>query len=104
MIGFLKNLFGGGANYRTLVKEGAAVVDVRTGPEYDRGHVRGAMNIPLDRIGGRTGEFKTKNQAVICCCESGSRSAQAVSILRRAGVKAYNGGNWKSLQHKLSGN
>lgn len=101
MFGFLKNLFGGGSGFKTLVKQGAAIVDVRTGPEYDLGHVKGAMNIPVDRVAGRAGEFKVNNQAVICCCESGSRSARAVSILRKAGVKAYNGGNWKSLQHKI---
>lgn len=102
MFGFLKNLFGGSSTFKALVKEGAAIVDVRTGPEYDRGHVKYAMNIPLDRVASRAGEFKAKNQPVICCCESGSRSAKAVSILRKAGVKAYNGGSWKSLQHKLS--
>lgn len=101
MFSFLKKIFGGGSGFKNLVKEGAAIVDVRTGPEYDRGHVKGAMNIPLDRVAGRAGEFKTGNRAVICCCESGSRSAQAVAILRKAGVRAFNGGNWKSLQHKL---
>lgn len=102
MLHFLKKIFSGGFNAKALVNSGAAVVDVRTGPEYDRGHVRGAMNIPLDRIAIRAAEFKQKKQAVICCCQSGSRSSSAVAILKKAGVEAYNGGNWQQLQNRLN--
>ncbi|MBL7727684.1 MAG: rhodanese-like domain-containing protein [Dinghuibacter sp.] len=102
MLQFLKKLFGGGFNAKALVNNGAVIIDVRTGPEYDRGHVRGAMNIPLDRVAGRAAEFKQKKQVVICCCQSGSRSGSAVAILKKAGVEAYNGGNWQQLQNRLN--
>lgn len=102
MIGLLKKWFGGTGNLKSLVNNGAVIVDVRTGPEFDRGHVRNALHIPLDRIAIRASEFKQKNQVVICCCQSGSRSADAVAILKRAGVKAFNGGNWKRVQDQLS--
>jgi phage shock protein E len=103
MLGLLKKLFGGGTDYKALMDSGAVVVDVRTGPEFDRGHVKGALNIPLDRIAGRAAEFKTKNQVVICCCQSGMRSGSAVSILKKSGVTAYNGGNWMQVQQRISG-
>jgi phage shock protein E len=101
MISWLKNLFSGGVSYRNLMEKGAIVIDVRSGPEYDRGHVRGALNIPFDRIATRIGEFRQKGKAVICCCESGIRSGKAVRILKNAGVEAYNGGNWQRLQQKI---
>jgi phage shock protein E len=101
MIGILKKLFGGGSDFKSLINNGAVVVDVRTGPEFDNGHVKGALHIPLDRIALRAAEFKAKNQVVICCCQSGSRSGTAVARLKKAGVVAHNGGNWKQLQRQL---
>jgi phage shock protein E len=102
MLEWLKKIFGGGADYQKLMDRGAIIVDVRSGPEYDRGHIRGALNIPVDRIGGRVEEFKKKGKPVICCCQSGTRSGLAVMQLKKAGIEAYNGGNWQSLQRKIS--
>jgi phage shock protein E len=101
MLAFLKRLFGPGTDYKALIAKGAVVVDVRTGPEYDRGHIALARNIPVDRIASQAGAFRAKSIVVICCCESGMRSGRAAAILRQAGVEAYNGGGWRSLQQKL---
>jgi phage shock protein E len=39
---------------------------------------------------------------VITCCASGMRSGSATAILKQAGVEAYNGGSWMSLQNKMA--
>jgi phage shock protein E len=39
---------------------------------------------------------------VITVCRSGARSGMGKSILAAAGLEAYNGGPWDSLQNKLN--
>lgn len=103
MLDFLKKLFGGGPriNYRELVDQGAMIIDVRTKAEYASGHIKGAINIPLDQIDASVKKIKAKNKMVITCCRSGRRSGIAADILNRKGVKAVNGGGWTSLNSKL---
>jgi rhodanese-related sulfurtransferase len=100
MFSFLKNLFST-TNYANLLEKGAIIIDVRTGPEYDAGHLPKAKNIPLDRVNERVVELKSKNVPVICCCASGMRSAVASKLLKNNGIEAYNGGSWNSLGRKL---
>lgn len=104
MFNALKNLMGMGpkTNYAALVKEGAVIVDVRSKAEYQGGHIRGSINIPLDRLGHSLNQLKDKNKPVITCCASGIRSASAKALLRSRGyMQVYNGGGWYSLQNKL---
>jgi phage shock protein E len=43
-----------------------------------------------------------KEKAIITCCASGNRSAQAKNILKANGFsEVHNGGGWSSLQHKI---
>jgi rhodanese-related sulfurtransferase len=100
MFSFFKNLFKS-VNYQHLIAQGAWIIDVRTGAEYDTGHVQKAKNIPLDRLHSRIGEIKSQGVPVICCCASGVRSGKAVNILKANGIRAYNAGSWQSLARKL---
>jgi rhodanese-related sulfurtransferase len=102
-MGFFSNLFSSkpAVDYAELVKSGAIIVDVRTPGEFAQGHVKGAVNIPLDMIRSRAAELKQKNKPVITCCRSGARSGSAKSILTDAGIECYNGGAWDSLQNHL---
>lgn len=104
MIEFFKKLFGGGpkVDYRSLMEQGALIVDVRTPGEFTSGHIKGAVNIPLDTIRLKTAELKKKNKVIITCCRSGNRSSMAKGILISAGITAYNGGSWSALEAKLS--
>ena len=88
-------------NYSELVKNGAQIIDVRTPGEFKAGHIRGAVNIPLQTISSQLERIK-RDKPVITCCASGMRSASAQSILKSSGFEeVYNGGGWMSLQGKL---
>ena len=99
----IKELFGfKQTDYAQLVKEGAIIVDVRSKGENAGGHIRGSVNISLDKIGSNLPMLKKKNKPIITCCASGMRSASAKSILKSNGfTEVYNGGAWSSLQHKI---
>ena len=84
-----------------MVGVGALVIDVRSKEEYNRGHLSNRLNIPLDRIHPEVQTLKSKNKPIITVCRSGSRSAAAVNILRKAGLRAYNGGDWEFLARQL---
>jgi rhodanese-related sulfurtransferase len=66
----------------------ATVVDVREGYEYVRGHVPGAVLIPLALLPSRLGEVE-KQGPVYVICASGNRSVTGAAILRQAGFDAY---------------
>lgn len=99
----IKQLLGIGpdVNYTDLMKRGATIIDVRTEGEYVSGHIKGSVNIPLNRLPGSLSRLK-KDKPVITCCASGMRSASAKNILKSNGFsEVYNGGGWMSLQNKI---
>jgi len=100
---FLKNLFGiKSVDYKALVDEGAIIIDVRTPGEYNGGHIKGSVNIPLDTLERNLGKLKDKQKPVIICCASGMRSSRAKGILEAKGYEnVVNGGGWASLNAKI---
>lgn len=70
---------------KELVKGGAALVDVRTAPEYAAGHIDGAVNLPVQEIARRLGELDDKASPVVVYCLSGARSARAKRLLKSNG-------------------
>ena len=103
MLQAIKKLFGIGPkmDYAQLVKEGAIILDVRTKGEYAGGHIKNAINIPLDQLGSGLAKFKDKNKTIICCCASGMRSGSATGVLKSKGyTQVYNGGGWRGLNNK----
>ena len=103
MINTIKNILGFGpkVDYLQLVSDGAVIVDVRTKGEYQQGHIKGSLNIPLNNLSSQLTKLK-KDKVIITCCASGMRSAQARSILKENGfAEVHNGGGWSSLQNKI---
>jgi len=93
-LSFLSQLFGG-SRLKDALRKGAVIIDVRTPNEFDQGRVADSINIPIDRIPVNATRIKEMNRPVIFCCSSGSRSGQAVSIMKSTGLKeVYNGGSW----------
>ena len=73
-----------------LPRDGSAVLlDTRTVPEYNRGHIDGFMNIPVDALRDRIAEIE-KGKPVYVICQSGVRSYIATRILEGSGYEAYN--------------
>ena len=64
------------------------LIDVRERDEYARGHVPGAVNIPMSEIGSRLDELPGEAFDVIC--QAGGRSARAVQALESRGYDATN--------------
>lgn len=90
------------ADWAALVAAGAQIIDVRSSSEFACGHIRNAVNIPLDRLQVHLHTIR-KDRIVITCCASGMRSASAKAILIANGFnEVYNGGGWASLQSKIS--
>lgn len=99
------SLRGRGANVsvvratQLINQSGALVLDVREPAAYAAGHLRDAKNIPLKEVSNRVGDLsKYKGKPVIAVCQSGSQSARAAALLRKAGFEqAY------SLEGGLNG-
>jgi rhodanese-related sulfurtransferase len=70
-----------------LVEDGAQLVDVRAGHEWDAGHIAGATHLPLDELAGRTGEIDPE-RPVVLYCRGGTRSTMATDALADAGFDA----------------
>lgn len=103
MIELLKNLFGvkEKINPKELLNKGATIIDVRTKAEYQNGHIKGSVNIPLDKLESNISKIN-KNKPIITCCASGMRSAAAKNILKTHGfTEVHNGGAWIGLKHKI---
>lgn len=103
MLDAIKNLFGlEKTDYAELVKKGAIIVDVRSKSEFASGHVKNAINIPVNELQNNLSRLKDKNKIIITCCASGMRSASAKGILQNNGyTDVHNGGGWMSLNNKL---
>ena len=69
------------------MQSGALLIDIRGTDEYAREHIRGATNVPLDRIG----ELGTAPSPVIFHCRSGMRTEANTARLAAAtgGGPAY---------------
>lgn len=76
---------------------GGVIVDVRSPAEFQSGHVKGSMNIPLGDLESRAGKLKKMNKPIVLCCASGMRSGSGVGVLQKQGIECYNGGGWRSL-------
>ena len=62
------------------------LLDVRELDEYHRGHIATAKNLPLRKIDS----YRDTGKPVYVICQSGVRSKQAVTTLRKKGVAAIN--------------
>lgn len=78
------------------------LVDVRTPAEFSAGSVKGAVNIPLDKVSSQLSKFKGK-KTIVVFCQSGNRSSQAKRILEQNGCRqVINGGSWQNVKQLLT--
>lgn len=63
-------------------KEECLVIDVRSEEEYKEGHVKFAINMPIDTFADNLASIEEwKDKAVITVCNSGKKSGEAADIL-----------------------
>jgi len=70
-------------------QEGGLLLDVRTQAEFHRGHIEGAVNIPIDDLRDRLEEIP-RNRTLLVYCLTGIRSYYACRILQQKGFDALN--------------
>ena len=71
------------------------LVDVRSRPEFESGHVDGAVHLPLERLAQDAPLLLSdKSAPMVLYCLSGARSGMALQWLRQMGyTQATNGGS-----------
>ena len=67
-------------------KKGMMILDVRTNKDYERGHIPGAIHVPLSDIGDKIKKLK-KDKELVVYCENGNRSIWAIKRLMGMGYK-----------------
>ncbi|MCO6490727.1 MAG: rhodanese-like domain-containing protein [Phaeodactylibacter sp.] len=93
----MQRIFGGSGaaavDVKSLIANGAKLVDVRTPQEFAEGCAEGAINIPLQDLQRQLPKMKSWGVPVVAYCRSGNRSGIAEQILKANGVEAYNAGS-----------
>jgi rhodanese-related sulfurtransferase len=80
---------------RLMNNEDMLILDVRESAEFNTGHIRSAMHIPVGALKKRMTEIeKYKGRPVLAYCHSGGRSSHACRVLKKAGFEKL---------HNLSG-
>ncbi len=65
------------------------LLDVRTAAEYERGHIAGAVSVPITELAARAPFVALdRRRPVVAICLSAHRSIPAVRLLRRHGFDA----------------
>ena len=75
------------------LKSGDFLLDVRDPLEYESGHIKGAVNIPLPTLRDHLRDIPAGKEIAVCCA-AGQRSYYATRILKMNGysVKNISGG------------
>ena len=82
----------------------ALIIDVRTPIEFASGHVQGAVNLPMEKLGHNYASvLPDRARRIVVCCQSGTRSAIAAQFLRlQRYANVINGGSASDVARQLS--
>ena len=86
-----------------IATDNAILLDVRSAEEFASGHLRGAHNIPHDRIAEEIASVAPdKTVPVILYCHSGRRAGTALNTLKAMGYEnVSNFGGLEDAQERL---
>lgn len=92
---FLSRIRGGGDLDPATAAAGSAegtllLIDVREDDEYRALRGLGANHVPLGQLTAHLDRLAAAGKPVAFVCRSGSRSAMAMGLARRAGIDAHN--------------
>lgn len=88
LTGKVKNFFSEDIE-KLLKRDDVTLLDTRTKYEYERGHIRGFVNIPLDELRANL-HLIDKSKPVYLTCQVGQRGYVASRILSQNGYDVYN--------------
>ena len=85
-------------------KEKYLVIDVRSAEDYAKGHIKFALNMPLDTFKDEVSKIEDwKDKDVVLYCNSGKMSGEAAEILVNDGfTKVYNAEGVKQHSYDLT--
>jgi rhodanese-related sulfurtransferase len=77
------------AEAKSLLEDGALLVDVREDNEWESGRAPNATHIPLNSVPDHVEEFPS-DRLIVFVCRSGARSGRATKFLVEQGRDAVN--------------
>lgn len=75
--------------YEKVQQKDITILDVRELDEFQSGHIRSSINIPLSTLGNEF-EKLDKNKEYYVICHLGGRSSKACAFLSQQGYKVVN--------------
>lgn len=88
------------AEAKSLIHNGALLLDVRSPEEFALGHLDGAVNLPHTQVRSRIESLsKDRSRAIVVYCKSGRRAEVAQEDLMELGyTRVVNGGAISGLR------
>lgn len=84
-------------NIRDVVNSADVVlIDVRVPEQYAENTAKNTINIPLAELPANTASLKGKK--IVVFCNKGIQADQAMEILKKEGIEAYDGTTWKNVK------
>lgn len=77
------------ARWEDLAEAKVSLVDVRSPAEFERGHVEGALSLPLEELRARSGELP-QDRPIWVYCRVGQRGYYATRLLAQRGFDVKN--------------
>ena len=73
------------------------IIDVRRPAEFEAGHAKGSINIPLQEMEGRVDEIRNFSEPIVLVCGGGTRHVKAFELLKANKIESEKGGGWKEV-------
>jgi rhodanese-related sulfurtransferase len=82
---------------KTALRNGAAIIDLRSPRRFDEGHIPEAINIPIDRISINIARIKDMGVPIVLCGDTDDITRARHQLLSRGVKEVHSGGPWTRL-------
>lgn len=90
---------------KSIKEKKGTLLDVRSIMEFEKNHIPGAINIPLDSVEVNIKQIEAMPKPIVVYCLSGGRSGIATGILQQNDLQdVHNGGGIFSLNNIINNN